>query len=216
MHSSILSLTQELSIHSYDFIVNYWVCWYSNQESNMIQVVRTLEAYTNKELIVPVLFKFWELASCLCSEKIIYDDSLMQNIWFVDMESYAVEKVCDYFRIPRIILKVPVDRVWDETRNFNRDKACKLLQANIDFTLLTQKISKYLDSIVEPIDLSIYTSHLKFSVSEQVIFQKYFQAYCSLSKESFDLFFEKYSHLEKKEFLQNMKQHINSLRNLIW
>jgi nucleoside phosphorylase len=30
---------------------------------------------------------------------------------FVDMESYGFEMVCDSFSLPRIILKVPVDKI---------------------------------------------------------------------------------------------------------
>jgi nucleoside phosphorylase len=62
------------------------------------------------------------LVSIAASEKPVFDEKdLIQfssnmknkNIGekFVDMESYGFEMVCDSFSLPRIILKVPVDKI---------------------------------------------------------------------------------------------------------
>ena len=50
----------------------------------------------------------------------------MQGLEYVDMESYAVEKLAEFYKIPRLIIKVPADKVWEETKNFDKKRALKI------------------------------------------------------------------------------------------
>lgn len=58
------------------------------------------------------------------------------------MESFAIEYVSQKFQIPRIILKVPFDKAWEETKNFDRKKSLELLQKNIEWKKTIEKIIK--------------------------------------------------------------------------
>jgi len=55
------------------------------------------------------------------------------------MESWAIEYVCDKFRIPRIILKVPVDKIGEE--EFDRAKGEKMLRENLDYEIIIKKLT---------------------------------------------------------------------------
>jgi hypothetical protein len=48
--------------------------------------------------------------------------------------------VCESFQVARISLKVPVDKVGEETQNFNITKAKKLLEENINYHEILDKI----------------------------------------------------------------------------
>ncbi|MDR0370138.1 MAG: hypothetical protein LBH96_06735 [Candidatus Peribacteria bacterium] len=68
-----------------------------------------------KETIVPISLSFAPLKKIISSE-IPIDDEMMISHWkdeeiYVDMESYGIELVAQQFRYPRLILKVPIDRV---------------------------------------------------------------------------------------------------------
>jgi hypothetical protein len=52
------------------------------------QVARILNIVSNKELILPIHFKFLKLESISCSDKIIYEEKELNNEKYVDMESY--------------------------------------------------------------------------------------------------------------------------------
>lgn len=55
------------------------------------------------------------------------------------MESRGIELVADVFKIPRLFLKVPFDQLGEETKNFDREKACKALAESIDYEKLVLK-----------------------------------------------------------------------------
>jgi len=57
------------------------------------------------------LIDFLSLESIACSEKIVTDNAILKEENFVDMESYGFEMVCDSFKIPRVLLKIPVDKI---------------------------------------------------------------------------------------------------------
>ena len=121
------------------------------------------------------------------------------------MESYWFELVCDSFLLPRIILKVPVDKIWEETINFDYKYAISLLENNIDYEKLLEKIYDYLSSLEKEEDLSKYFVYYKFSFSEREIFKKLYNKYVSLLWNDFDIFFEKNNQMWKKEFLNYLK-----------
>jgi len=209
-----LSLTKKLSEKKYDFVVNIWVCGYKQEKNPLIQIARSVYAPTWKECIVPIFFEYASLKSIYCSEVPIYDDALLWDESYVDMESYGIEKVCESFRIPRLILKVPIDKIWTETHNFDNEAACETLRQNIDINTLFSEIKNYLESLPQKYSPNIYLSHYRFTQSEKIIFEKYFYSYITLSDTSFETFFSTYSALSKKDFLGQLSNTISSLKQL--
>lgn len=59
---------------------------------------------------------------------------------FVEMEIRGLELVADKFRLPRLFLKVPYDRVGGETKTFDKEKACKMLGEQIDYKALLEQL----------------------------------------------------------------------------
>jgi hypothetical protein len=222
-YNTILNLTRFLEQNSdFDFVINIWVCWRKKSlvsfsiEDNYIQVARIFNLANNKELIVPHLIDFWELVSIACSEKIVYeeDDLLWEN--FVDMESYGFEKVWDSFSLSRIIIKVPVDKVWLETKNFDFQKA-EILLKNLNYKELFKKIISYLwnnvdfhKKIVEKEIFNEYKKYFWFTFSENEIFKKYYYKYLALIWNDFQNFFENNKNLNKKEFIKCLEKKLGS------
>lgn len=209
-----LELSKKLSSKNYDFVINFWVCGYKETQESCIQVIRSIYAPTKKEILTPVFFEFAPLESILCSEVPVTESSTLWEENLVDMESYSFEKVCEDFRLPRIILKVPVDRVWRETLCFEKQTALRLLSENIDFSKLIEKIEVYLASLEDTYDLSIYTKHYLFTASEVILFKKLFLGFQNLSEESFEDFFLFHKKLWKKDFLQKLGSHIQTLKKI--
>jgi len=212
--STTLTLTQKLSQNKYDFVVNIWVCWYKQSKAPIIQIIRSVYAPSMKEILTPVFFEFAPLSSIYSSEVPLYNSNLMWDENYVDMESYAVEKVCEHFKVPRIILKVPYDKVGLETQNFDIDLACTSLRENIDIDALWNNIETYLCSLPQIQNHATYMNHYNFTVSEKIIFEKYFYKYITLAKKDFDIFFETYKHKNKKDFLQNLSTILENLSKL--
>ena len=212
--NSSLHLTQSLSQNSYDFVINIWVCWYSQTQEPLIQIIRSIYHPTGRELLTPVFFEFAPLKSICCSETPITDAHALWDEYYVDMESYAVEKVCEYFAIPRLILKVPIDKVWVETESFDYTSACTTLWENIDIKQLKNSLEKYLSTLSEKYDISTYLSHYHFTASEKIIFEKYFHKYITLSNQDFDTFFTTHKNLEKTNFLQQFSEALTSLSHI--
>jgi hypothetical protein len=59
------------------------------------------------------------------------------------MESRGVETCCNKYNIPHIFLKVPYDRIGQETKEFNKENACKNLAENINYEEVITKILTY-------------------------------------------------------------------------
>lgn len=205
-YNTILNLTRFLENDNFDFVLNLWVCWYSQKKVEAFQVARIYNLSNSKELIVPNIIDFLSLESIACSEKIVYDSSILLDENFVDMESYGFELVCDSFKIPRVIIKVPVDKVWVETKNFDFEKAKKYLSENIDYKKLFEKIFFYLDKQKIEVNLEKYFSEYNFTFSEKEIFKKYFYRYKSLVWDDFDIYFTKNNNLDKKLFLKWLEE----------
>lgn len=201
-YKTILNLAKYLSENKYDFVVNIWICGYVKEKSPF-QVAKISNINNWKELLVPISFKFLSLDSIACSENIIYDKKNLQDENFVDMESYWFELVCDDFKIPRIILKVPYDEIWsNETTEFDKDKLEKVIK-QIDYNKLIEEIVRFLDKYKkEEINFSKFFEHYKLTFSEKLIFENIYYKYTSLVWNDFDNFFEKNKELDKKEFLK--------------
>lgn len=144
MYETIFNLTKNLNSQDFDIVLNIGVCGYLDSKKDRIQVSRTVNVTTGKELIVPIFMEFVELESIGCSEKIInlkweIINYKLPTINYIDMESWAIEYVCDKFRIPRVILKVPVDKIGEE--EFDREKGEKLLRENLDYEMIIKKVA---------------------------------------------------------------------------
>ncbi len=211
-YETIFSLTKYLEKTIYDMIINIWVCWYIDEKQDFLQVSRIVNISTKKEALVPVYFKFWELVSIASSEVPIYnrDDILWEK--YVDMESYGVELVCNKYNIPRIILKVPVDKIWIETKNFDINKALKSLKDNINYEELLKTIVEFLAYMNEKNDIHKYIKYFTFTHSETEIFRKLFNEYRVFSKNNFDIFFDKNKSDTKKDFLNKLREYNNNLK----
>lgn len=204
-YKTILSLWEYLrEKEKFDFIVNIWVCWYRDTKQSMIQVARIYNLANKKETIPPVVFEFAHLSSIACSELPIFDSDVLEWEWYVDMESYGFELVCDQMKLPRILLKVPVDRVWEETRNFDIKKAEELLKNSIDYEKLLSKISHYLSTKKTEVDYEKYFSQMEFSFAEKEIFKKLYHRFIALEAGNFDAYFSEYKGVTKKAFLSEL------------
>jgi len=127
------------------------------------------------------------------------------NNFIVDMESFGFEFVCEKYAIPRIILKVPVDKIWEETDNFDYKLALELLEKNIDYEKLLLDIKKYLDKVKSnDLDLSRYFNKLYFSERQKQQFEFLYRKYQILIWEWFDKFYDDF--LEENKNKTNKKQ----------
>jgi hypothetical protein len=133
----------------------------------------------------------------------------------VDMESYGFEMVCDSFSLPRIILKVPVDKIWIETKNFDYKKALNKLKENIPYEKLVRKIAEYFEWVEEKVDFEKYFKCFSFTFSEKEIFKKlYFKLKVKswkLKESCIDKLLENWKKLgknESKEFLKNLQNSV--------
>lgn len=205
-YNTILNLTRFLENNNFDFIVNIWICGYKIEKFEAFQVARIYNIANSKELLIPNLIDFLSLESIACSDKIVYDQQTIWDEKFVDMESYWFELVCDSFKIPRLILKIPVDKIWAETKNFDFEKAKKYLNENIDYKSLFEKIRIYLDKQRVEDDLERYFLNHNFTFSEKEIFKKLYFRYKSLVWSDFEKYFLENSNLEKKVFLKEFEK----------
>ena len=151
-YETIYSLTNYLSTNSEEnfFLLNIWICWYRKVDTatppKFIQIWRIKNIHTNKELLPPLPFILWEIQSCYSSENIVLKAPNNDTIWFVDMESRGIEICCNKYNIPHIFLKVPYDRIGQETKKFNKELACKTLTENIDYEKVITEILSYTEN----------------------------------------------------------------------
>lgn len=200
-YNMILNLTKYLSSKDYCFVVNIWSCWYKNLEDkkNIYQVARILNSSNDKELLVPINFKVSNLISCYCFEKPVSKFDIKNNI--VDMESYGFEIVADSFQLPRLILKIPVDNIWEKfDKNIFLDNLDK-----IDFKNILESIKSYLETIPQKDNLDKYICYFRFSFSQKQIFRKLYSKYIALVWDDFESFFQKNKKLSRKEFLKKLE-----------
>lgn len=144
-YETIFSLTKFLTEQEdSDFLlVNIGICGYWNQgekPENLIQIGRIKNHSTGKELLPPLPINFAPIKSIRSSETVLTEAISEENEGFVDMESRGIELVADKFRLSRLFLKVPFDRIWEETKNFDREGACKMLAEKIDYKTLIETL----------------------------------------------------------------------------
>ena len=205
-YNTILNLTKNLSTKKYDFIVNIGSAWYfwKNKIKNIYQIARIKNLENNKEELVPINFKLHNLATYLSSEtpvSNIEQISIQEDFYLIDMESYWFELVGNNFNIPRLILKIPVDKIW---KKFDSNIFIKKVE-EIDFNYILINILEYLKSLTEKEDLSYYFEYFKFTFSEKLIFERLYHKYQALHW-NFTVFFEANKMLDKKKFLEILKK----------
>ena len=144
-YETIYTLTKHLQSkpeQKSDFLLNVWVCWYKANKQDVVQIASIINASTWKETIVPVPTIIYPLGNIVSSETIVSDpDTLVSD--YCDMESFGVDMVCQKWQIPRILLKVPVDRIGEETKHFDREKALGMLSNQIDYRSVVEKIAAW-------------------------------------------------------------------------
>jgi len=144
-YETIYALTKYLSDLAqkgikYDFVVNIGICGYTKSKPDLIQIARIFSISTQKEHLVPIFFEFAPLQSIACGERPALNEQELCGESYIDMESFAVEYVANKLKIPRLLLKVPIDRVGAETQTMDYKSAIQTLQKNIDRDLLLKKI----------------------------------------------------------------------------
>jgi nucleoside phosphorylase len=209
-----MRLTQKLSESPYDFIINIWICGYRETRQDIIQIARSVYLSTDRELLIPQFIKLAPRVSIACSEVPVYESAILWEENYVDMESYALEKLAEYFRVPRLILKVPYDKIWQETYDFNPSEAQAYLKNILTSLDIYPSLVKYFSNLTEKKDISSYLDYYPFTVSEKIIFEKYFYSYITLASESFEVFFNTHKGLEKKAFLKELSNACEELKKL--
>ncbi|GHV20982.1 hypothetical protein FACS189428_0760 [Clostridia bacterium] len=63
------------------------------------------------------------------------------------MESRGIELVAQHFQFPRLLLKVPIDEVGEETKQFDRTVALEKLRKQIDYKELIEKVIAYIHAL---------------------------------------------------------------------
>lgn len=207
-YNTIFNLTKYLEKNKVDLVLNIWICWYKKNYKKFINIARIKNASNNKELIVPQIIDFWDLESIYSSEKVVFDSEIIWDENFVDMESFWVCFVCDNYKLPLIILKVPFDKIWEETKSFDFKKALDFLAQNIDYKTLFLKIKTYLNSKNKEYDFWYYFDYFNFTFSEKEIFKKLFFRYKALVWNDFWLYFEKNKKVHKKIFLKDLNNYL--------
>ena len=191
-----------------DFLVNIWVCWKSNWwNDDLFQVYKIKNLSNLKEAISPVYIDFLELKKIICSDEVLTSNEKMQNYQYVDMESFWFDYLASKEKIPYIIIKKPFDEVWDNSKKLSLKDLENSLK-NIDFELLLQKISEYLENnkpILEERELDKFKKKYELTFSQVEILKKYF--YKNLSKWLWkNDIFKALRKLDKNDFLQKIKQ----------
>ena len=233
-YNMIFALTTYLEEHKdIDFVVNIGVCgwsphpspllWEERECNDFIQVWRIKNIANDRELIVPVFFEFEKIKSIACSEKIVYDERILWEENFVDMESYGFEFVCDKFNLPRIILKVPVDKIGEETKNFDFEKAKKVLRENIDYERLCVNIERFLNNKNKPHPSPLLwrrgdiLEKISFTESQKIIFERLYNKYEVLVWDDFDEYLENFlkDFEEKKIEKRDVKRFLKELEEYL-
>ncbi len=205
-YNTILNLTKYLSEKKYDFIVNIGSAWYvwNNKIQDIYQIARIKNLANQKEELIPINFKLYNLSTCLSSEtpvSNIENLTIQEDFFLVDMESYGFELVGNNFNIPRLILKIPVDKIWE---NFDSKKFINKVE-KIDFNYILTSILQYLKSLPVKENLTFYFDYFKFTFTEKLIFERLYYRYQALHW-NFTELFEANKMSDKKKFLEILKK----------
>ena len=109
-------------------------------------------------MIVPPFLQIASLRTCFSSENVILNRPEILDVddeMYFDMESRWIEFVSSKHKIPRLILKVPFDFIWNETKGLLDDKCSfkKILKGKVAKSLVDLPYHDYLQKILNWIDL---------------------------------------------------------------
>lgn len=162
-YETISSLEHYLTQNSEPtFIWNIGICgyWNKNKEkkSDPFQVTSVVNIHTEKEMIIPPFLQIAPIRNCFCSENIVLEKPRFQSeLWtindemYFDMESRGVEFVASRHKLPRLILKIPFDFIWEEEtikgKEYKKmlDRMAEILK-NLPYHDYLEKILRWIDS----------------------------------------------------------------------
>jgi len=218
--NTILNLTNFLKEKSYDFILNIWSCGYIFSNNDIIQIAKITNLANLKEKLPPIQVKLENLHEIVTvplplknveisnnkntfyfEKNKIISSNIISKKTFIDMESYWFEIVCEKFLIPRVILKIPTDKIWEK---FNSKTYLDKIE-KINFKKYLEKIIDFLDSTPKQPNFDKYFKHFKFTFSQKEIFKKLYFKYQALVG-NFDNFFEENKNLDRKSFLKKLEE----------
>lgn len=188
-----------------DFIINLWVCGKTdNKNAEFIQIYRIKNLADKKEKICPVYFEFTKLESIACSENIVTDKKDLLDEIYVDMESFWVDFVSTKEKIPYIILKIPFDSVWEDSKKVElKELENKFL--NFPYKELINSVKKYTEknSKKEIENLDFYKDFFTLTYSETEILKRNYNKFIAYNL-NFKEFFENNKDLPKEKFLEKI------------
>jgi len=210
-YETIHNLTKSFEKESFDFLLNIGICWYINENNWLIQVARIKNLASNKELLVPICFQLSQLESIWSSEIPVKNLGENADYNFIDMESYWIEFIGNKYQIPRIILKLPSDKIWEKLDFNNIKNSCQELW-NIDYIKLFSLIKNYLETNIKKENYEYIKEIYRFTFSEFEILKKQIKKYEALSNASFRDFFNKNCNFDKMEFMKLFEEILAKLQ----
>lgn len=209
-YQTLATLQNYLFSHQVDFIINIWVCGIhpniKNIPTPLVQAYRIKNLANLRESIVPLYLEVSPLISLASSEKIITssEELLWEN--FVDMESYAIDFVATKEKIPYMILKLPLDRVGEESKYIDT-KEIENLFWEVSFSSILTQVEDFLikNNREENNVPESYFSLFPMTFSEREIFKKQYFRYEAL-KLDIDEFIAQNKELPKKEFFKKLQE----------
>lgn len=205
--SATYMLTTYLSEYDdIDFVCNIGICGYTENKVPLVQIGRTLSASSARELIVPVFFHIAPLVSIESFDlPVLHQKETTES--YVDMESYGIAYVCEKKQLPHAMLKVPYDKIGSEDMQiFQKDQAMKLLEENVDYVQLLEKIVWYIATVPKRQDWKSIRDTLHLTFTEYENLKKLIARYEALSGKDFLSFFEENKHLKKDIFLRLLSE----------
>lgn len=207
------TLTQKLAQETFDCIWNIGVCGRKHLDTpRFFQVSRILNIHTGKELIVPPFVHIGPLHGIYCSDVPVSDATRLQEEAFVDMESFAVEFIAQKYATPRLLCKVPVDVVGEETHHFDRTKALDLLQNNVPYKNILSTIYAYCSQQKQSDTYAWLRSHLRVTHRSFEILCDSIRAYEVLSGHTFRDIFAQHQRTDAKSLQQWVEGEVASLK----
>ena len=142
------------------FIWNIWICGYWNpnneKKSDPIQISNVINIHTEKEMIIPPFVQIAPFKTCFSSENVVLEKPVFKKeIWtinnemYFDMESWWIEFIASKYKLPRLILKIPFDFIWDETVWLEKMKQVEYiwnLLKNLAYHDYLQKILEWINT----------------------------------------------------------------------